>query len=138
MKYMLVMCDAETDVELSPEELQTMFAVMGAYNDELAEAGVLVTAEGLSPAVEGVRIEYSENGAEVTDGPFAEAKEVFAGYWILETATQEEAVEWARKAPLRSGSITVRRMPSLDEFDLDLDAVKQEGEWRSASGERIG
>ena len=99
---------------------------------------MFVTAEGLSPEAEATRIEYRGEDREVTDGPYAEAKEVFAGYWILETATQEEAVEWAKKAPLQTGSITVRRIPSLDEFDLDLPAIRKESERIRAQSERVG
>ena len=137
MKYMLVMSDVPSDLDYSPEEMQTMFAVMGAYNDQLIEAGVFVAAEGLSPAAEATLIQYRGEDREVTDGPYAEAKEVFAGYWVLETATQEEAVEWAKKAPLQTGSIAVRRIPSIDEFDLDLPAIQKEREWRAAQGEKV-
>jgi hypothetical protein len=139
MKYMLVMSQGQADlaVDYSPEDMEKMFAVMGAYNEELIQAGVFVAAEGLSPEAEATRIEYRGEDREVTDGPYAEANEVFAGYWVLDTATQEEAVEWAKKAPLQVGSITVRRIPSLDEFDQSIPAIQKEREWRAAQGERV-
>ena len=140
MKYMLVMCQAQTDlaVDYSPEDMAKMFAVMGAYNEELIQAGVLVAAEGLAPEVEGTRIEYRGEERDVTDGPYAEANEVFAGYWVLDTATQDEAVEWAKRAPLEVGSITVRRIASIDEFDQSLPSIQREREWRIAQGEKVG
>lgn len=140
MKYMLVMSQSAATLNTppTPEELDSMVTQMGAYNEELIAAGVLLSAEGLAPESEGVRIDYDGDERTVTDGPFAEAKEVFAGFWILDTATQEEAVEWARKAPLGIGSITVRRVPSIDEFDLDNEYVQKEREWRISRGEKLG
>jgi hypothetical protein len=138
MKYMLVMSQLPSDLEYSKEEMAQMFDEMGRYNESLIEAGVLLSAEGLAPESEGVRIDYSGEERTVTDGPFAEAKEVFAGFWILDTATQEEAVEWAKRAPLQVGSVVVRRVPSIDEFDLDNEHVQKEREWRIAQGEKLG
>jgi hypothetical protein len=139
MKYMLVMSQAQSDlpVDYSPAEMEKMFAEMGAYNDELIQAGVFVAAEGLSPEAESTRIEYRGDERDVTDGPYAEAKEVFAGYWILETATKDEAVEWAKKAPLQVGSIAVRRIASIDEFDLDIPAIQKERDRRAADRETV-
>src|SRR4051812_49880237 len=128
MKYMLVMSQAQSDlpVDYSPEDMEKMFAEMGAYNDELTQAGVFVAAEGLSPEAEATRIEYRGEERDVTDGPYAEANEVFAGYWILETETQAEAVEWAKKAPLQVGSITVRRGPAPPRVDPDPPPLPEE------------
>ncbi|BDZ44323.1 YciI family protein [Naasia aerilata] len=140
MKYMLVMAQAPSAADIdytSPEALEA-FDAMGKFNEELISAGVLLSAEGLSPESEGVRIDYDGDERTITDGPFSEAKEVFYGFWILETATQEEAVEWARRAPLQVGSVTVRRVPSIDEFDLDNEHVQKEREWRISRGEKLG
>ncbi len=140
MKYMLVMSQdpaAAAGWDPSPEEMAAIFEEMGAYNEQLINAGVMVAGEGLTPPEEGTRIEFDGDERTLTDGPYAEAKEVFMGYWILDCATKEEAVEWARQAPLRVGSITVRRIPSFDEFPQDLPAIQKEREWRIAAGEKL-
>jgi hypothetical protein len=139
MKYMLVMADAPSDVapDYSSPEVQQAIEAMGKFNEELISAGVLLTMEGLAPESEGVRIEYDGDERTITDGPFAEAKEVFYGFWLLETATQEEAVEWARRAPMQAGSVTVRRVPRFDEVVQDDEHVQREREWRIAQGEKL-
>ncbi len=139
MKYMLVMSQppAAAQADLSPEEMAAIFEEMGAYNEELIKAGVMAGGEGLAPESEGTRIDFDGDERTITDGPFAEAKEVFQGFWILDCATQEEAVEWARKAPLRSGNIVVRRIPSIEEFPQDLPAIQKEREYRIAQGEEL-
>ena len=139
MKYMLVMSQSPSDTiaDFSSEEAQRAIAEMGRYNEELINAGVLLTMDGLEPESEGVRIDYSGEDRIVTDGPFAEAKEVFVGFWILDTATKEEAVEWARRAPLQAGSVVVRRVPSIAEFDQDDEHIRKEREWRAAQGEKL-
>ena len=140
MKYMLVMSqprDAVSAADLSPEEMAAMFEEMGRYNEELIAAGVMAGGDGLAPDDEGTRIDFDGDDRTVTDGPFTETKEVFQGFWILDCATQEEAVEWARKAPLRSGNIVVRRIPSIDEFPQDLPSIQKEREYRIAQGEKL-
>jgi hypothetical protein len=139
MKYMLVMAQAESDVvpDYSSPEMQKAIEAMGKFNEELIAAGVLLDMNGLSPESEGVRIDYDGEERTITDGPFAEAKEVFYGFWVLETATQEEAVEWARRAPLQVGSVTVRRIPSFDELPADDEHIQREREWRISQGEKL-
>ncbi len=73
---------------------------MGRFNEEMISAGVLVAAEGLDDAAEGVVVDYSSQPPVVTDGPYGETKELFGGYWILDVASKEEAVEWAKRGPL--------------------------------------
>jgi len=139
MKYMLVMSQSPSDLgpDFTPEQMEQIVGEMGRYNESLIEAGVLVTMEGLAPVGEGTRIDFEGEERAVTDGPFAEAKEVFAGFWILDCATQEEAVEWAKRAPLQVGSIVVRRVPSISEFDIDDEHIQREREWRIANGEKL-
>lgn len=137
MKYMLVMSQAPSEavVDYASPEMQQAMEAMGKYNEELISAGVLLSMEGLE--LDGVRIEFDGDERTITDGPFAEAKEVLFGFWILETATREEAVEWARRAPLQVGSITVRRVPSIAEFAQDDEHIQREREWRISQGEKI-
>ena len=110
---------------------------MGRYNDELIRAGVLVAAEGLADAAEGVVVDYSGETPVVTDGPYGETKELFGGFWILDVASKEEAVEWAKRAPMTGPGVKteIRRVPSIDEFPQDNEWVKKERAWREATGQ---
>jgi hypothetical protein len=131
MKYMLIM---RTPVEVTMPEGVTLTDVvnaMGAYNESLVKAGVLLAAEGLAPVEEGFVVDFDSTPPIVTDGPYAEVKELFNGFWIIETSTREEAAEWAKRCPLGPGvRLEVRRVASLDEFDADNDYVRKEREWR--------
>ena len=93
------------------------YAEMGKYNEELVKAGIMGAGDGLHPTSRGARIEFGANGPSVTDGPFPESKELLGGYWIFEAKDREEAVEWARKAPMQKGDVLVlRRIMEMDEF----------------------
>ncbi|MBD5785442.1 YciI family protein [Cellulosimicrobium terreum] len=78
---------------------QEMFAQMGAYNEELVKAGVMLDGQGLQPSATGARVVFDATGTSVVDGPFTESKELLAGYWIWQVSSIEEAVEWARRCP---------------------------------------
>lgn len=135
MRYMLIMhVEPEAAARAAQDlDLEKVFAVMGAYNDELQKAGVFLSAEGLSDVEEGFRVDFETAPPVVTDGPFAEAREVFNGYWILEVASREEAVHWAKKCPLGPGaSLEVRRINELRDF-ADNEWVAKELEWRAAN-----
>ncbi|GAA4784809.1 YciI family protein [Actinomycetospora chlora] len=120
MRYMLIMQAPESmAVEqaggVPPAEV---FEAMGRYNHDLVEAGVLLAAEGLTPSAEGFVVTHDGESATVTDGPFTEAKELVAGFWILEVASREEAVQWARRCPIGPGvRLEVRRVGELAEFE---------------------
>ena len=136
MRYMLNMI-VLPEIVTPPEDLDmaTIVAAMGAYNEELTKAGVLLSAEGLSDASDGFRVDFSSTPPVVTDGPFAEVREVFTGFWILEVATREEAELWARKCPLGPGVLLeVRRVNEIADFDLPADNewLVKEQEWRAA------
>jgi hypothetical protein len=117
--------------------MEQVVAEMGAYNEELQKAGVFLTAEGLGDASDGFRVDFSSTPPAVTDGPFAEAREVFTGFWILEVSGREEAELWARKCPLGPGTaLEVRRVAEFSELDLPEDnewRIKAQ-EWRAANG----
>ncbi|THG32078.1 transcription initiation protein [Naasia lichenicola] len=127
--------------ELTPEELagfsfDEILEQMGAYNEKLIAAGVLVTAEGLAPAAEGLVLDFAQTPPIVTDGPYGETKELFNGFWILKTASREEAVEWASQAPLGPGvKLELRRVPSIAEFDIDNEHIQRERAWRESTGQ---
>ena len=92
-------------------------AKMMAYNKSLQQAGVLLALDGLLPPSTGARISFSDGTATVTDGPFAEAKEVIGGYWIIQVRSREEAIEWARRAPMSNNEIIeVRQIHEMGDF----------------------
>ena len=138
MRYMLIMQVEPQAAARAAEELdfEQIVAAMGAYNEDLQKAGVFLTAEGLSDASDGFRVDFSSTPPVVTDGPFAEAREVFTGFWILEVADREEAELWARKCPLGPGvALEVRRVNELADVELPADNewLAKAQEWRAAN-----
>ena len=138
MKYMLIMRSTDEAVQASEDvDFTEIMDAMGRFNDEMIRAGVLVAAEGLDDASTGVVVDYSSTPPVVTDGPYGETKELFAGFWILEVASQEEAVEWAKRAPLGGPGmkVEIRRVASIDEFPQENEWVQKERAWRVATGQ---
>ncbi len=138
MKYMLIM-RATDDAWAKAAELDfdEMLETMGKFNDELIRAGVLVAAEGLDDAAETVVVDYASEPPIVTDGPYGETKELFGGYYILDVASKEEAVEWAKRMPMTGPGVKteIRRVPSIDEFPQDNKWILKERAWREATGQ---
>ena len=96
-------------------------AKMMKFNEELAKAGALVALDGLHPVATGARVSFNGGKAKVTDGPFIEAKEVVGGYWIIQTKSKEEAVEWARRVPAAEGDvIEIRQIFEMCDFPPDV------------------
>jgi hypothetical protein len=122
MRFMISMIGDETFMEeATPELMEEVVAQMDEYNDQLKEAGVYVTADGLGPSSTARTLRYGMDGnVVVTDGPFAESKEQIAGYWIFQCKDLDEAVEWARKAPVKGASIEVRPIVDTPEENLEL------------------
>lgn len=120
MRFMvLVKADERSEAGQMPttEEL----AEMGRYNEELARAGVLLAGEGLLPSSRGARVRFSGSGRTVIDGPFAEAKELVAGFWLWEVASQEEAIEWVKRIPFHPApgeemEVEIRQVAEADDF----------------------
>ncbi len=138
MKYMLIMrATDETWAAAQDVDFGQVIDSMGRFNEEMVDAGVLVAAEGLDPADEGVVVDYSSETPVVTDGPYGETKELFGGYWVLDVASREEAVEWARRAPMAGpGSrCEIRRVTSIDELPQDNEWIAKERAWREATGQ---
>ena len=101
-----------------------LVAKMAKYNDSLAQAGVLLALDGLAPPGKAARVEFGGGKSHVKDGPFAEAKEMVGGYWIIQVKSREEAVEWARRAPMLDGDIIeVRQIQELEDFPADVQAA---------------
>ena len=99
-------------------------AKMMKYNEDLAKAGVLLSLDGLKPPSAGVRVSYSSGKPKVTDGPFAEAKECVGGYWMIQVKSKEEAIEWAKRAPMGDNEIIeVRQVQEMEDFPADVQAA---------------
>jgi hypothetical protein len=96
-------------------------AKMMKYNEELANAGALISLDGLHPVLNGARVAFAGGKPKVTDGPFIESKEVIGGYWLIQTKSKEEAVEWARRVPAADGDvIELRQVFEMSEFPPDV------------------
>ena len=116
MRFMVIV-KASEDSEKGVMPTEQELAEMGAYNEELVKAGVMLAGEGLHPSSKGARVRFEKDGSStVIDGPFAETKELVAGFWILEVSSREEVIEWVRKAPFRDGEVEVRQVFSTDDF----------------------
>lgn len=139
MKYMLIMraTSDEAYAAFADVDMDQMLETMGRFNDELISAGVLVAAEGLDDASGGVVVDYSSQPPVVTDGPYGETKELFGGFYILDVASQEEAVEWAKRMPAAGAGFQteIRRVPSIDEFPQDNPWIQKERAWRESTGQ---
>jgi hypothetical protein len=138
VKYMLIMrATDEAYAAFADIDFEEILETMGKFNDEMISAGVLVAAEGLDDAAQGVVVDYSAQPPVVTDGPYGETKELFGGFWILDVASKEEAVEWAKRAPMAGPGMKteIRRVTSIDEFPQDNEWIQKERAWREATGQ---
>jgi hypothetical protein len=109
-------------------------AKMTEYNKALQRAGVLLALDGLFPPSTGARISYTDGKATVTDGPFAEAKEVIGAYWIIQVRSREEAIEWAKRAPMSDNEvIEVRQIHEMPDFPEDVQKALEGFERRNAA-----
>lgn len=93
-----------------------MLTEMGKFNEELAKAGMLLAAEGLQPSSNGVRVKFSAGNPTVTDGPFAETKELVAGFWIWKANSKQEALDWLKRAPFTDEEIEIRQIYEMEEL----------------------
>lgn len=121
MRYMVIVksTPADEQMEMPPEAMTEMFASMGRYNEQLAEAGVLIGAEGLAPSSEGFKVRFDGDETSVIDGPFTETKELIAGWWLFKVDSRDEAIEWVEKAPFAGApgiELEVRRIGEDDDL----------------------
>jgi len=110
----------------STEEL----AEMTRYNEELVKSGVMLAGEGLHPSTKGVRINYGGSTPTVTDGPFAETKELVAGFWIIQARDLAEAVEWLKRAPFQDGEVEIRQVFEEEDFGDEFTPELRQAEQR--------
>jgi len=113
----LVKANKDTEAGVLPDE--TMLTEMGQFNEELVKAGVLLVAEGLQPSSKGARVKFSGAKRTVIDGPFAETKELIAGFWLWEVKSREEAIEWVKRIPNptgEDGEVEIRQVFEADDL----------------------
>ena len=140
-RYMLVMRVApEAEALMAEQEIDfdQVIEQMGRFNQELIKAGVLLAGEGLTGPEDGFVVDFDQDPPVVTDGPYAEAKELFNGFWVLEVSSKEEAKQWARKAPLGAGvKLEVRRVSEIADFPGDNPWIRKEIQWKAELAEKI-
>jgi hypothetical protein len=125
----VVKANAESEAGILPTRAQ--FAEMGKFNEELAKAGVLLSAEGLQASSKGARLKFSGGKTSVTDGPFAETKELIAGFWIVQGKSRAEVIERFSRAPFDGGAeIEIRQVFEADDFGENLPPEMREQEAR--------
>ena len=127
MRFMVIV-KASKDSEAGKMPSQQLLTEIGKFNDELVKAGVLLAADGLQASSKGARVRYSNGKFKVIDGPFAETKELIAGFWLIQAKSREEAIEWAKRVPFQEGEVEVRPLFELPDFPVD-PAEKPDG-WR--------
>jgi hypothetical protein len=132
MRFM-VMIKATKDTEAGVMPSEELLAAMGKYNEELAKAGVLLAGEGLHPSSKGARVKFSGDKRTVIDGPFTEAKELIAGFWLIQVKSKEEAIEWVKRVPNPTGDegeIEIRQVFEAEDFGAEFTPELREQEER--------
>jgi hypothetical protein len=115
MRFMLIVkADHRSEAGILPTEKE--LADMGKLNEEMVQSGVMLAGEGLQASSKGARVTFKNGKPTVKDGPFTEAKELIAGFWLIQAKNKEEAIEWARRVPFVDGEIEVRQVFELEDF----------------------
>jgi hypothetical protein len=129
MRFMVIVkADKHSEAGVLPD--RNLFAEMGKFNEELAKAGVLLAAEGLQASSKGARVRFSGGKRTVIDGPFAETKELVAGFWLWQVRSKEEAIEWLKRAPFREGEVEIRQVFEAEDFGPEFTPELREQEER--------
>lgn len=137
MRFMvLVKADKDSEAGKLPDE--KLLAEMGRFNEELIKAGVMLAGEGLHPSSKGVRIRFGGGKPTVIDGPFAETKELVAGFWLIQVKSRDEAIEWIKRAPFHGGDVEIRQVFETEDFGDLVNKVPEvfeaEERFRSQTG----
>lgn len=140
----LVMVKASADSEAGKMPSTELLTAMGKYNEELVKAGVMLAGEGLQPSSKGARVKFSGSKRSVIDGPFAETKELIAGFWLWQCRSREEAIEWAKRCPNPTGDegeLEIRQVFEADDFGAEFtpelrEQERQLGAQMSANAQR--
>src|SRR5438067_2496925 len=131
MRFM-IMVKASRDSEAGKLPSQELLAAMGKYNEELVKAGIMLSGEGLQPSSKGARVRFSGNKRIVTDGPFAETKELVAGFWLWQVKSKEEAIEWVKRwpnpMPGTEAEIEIRQVFEAEDFGAEFTPEQRKRE----------
>src|SRR5687767_6470699 len=132
----LVKADKNSEAGAMPDE--KMLTEMGNFNEQLSKAGIMLDGEGLHPSRKGARVRFSGSKRTVIDGPFAEAKELVAGFWVWKVKSLDEAIEWLKKAPFKEGEVEIRPIFEAEDFGAEFtpEARAQEERIRAESAKR--
>ena len=129
MRFMvLVKADKNSEAGVLPSK--ELLAEMGKFNEELANAGVMLAGEGLQASSKGARVKFSGGKRTVIDGPFAETKELIAGFWIWQVKSKEEAIEWLKRAPFEETEVEIRQVFEAEDFGAEFTPELREQEAR--------
>jgi hypothetical protein len=129
MRFMiLVKADKNSEAGVLPD--QKLLAAMGKFNEELVKAGVMLAGEGIQPSSKGARVKFSKGKKTVIDGPFAETKELVAGFWLWQLRSKEEAIEWLKRAPFEDTEVEIRQVFEAEDFGAEFTPELREQEER--------
>ncbi|HVX80979.1 MAG TPA: YciI family protein [Devosiaceae bacterium] len=140
MRFMMIVkASPESEAGIMPSS--ELIAAMGRYNEQLIQAGVLLAAEGLQASSQGARVKMERGKLTVTDGPFAETKELIAGFWLIDVKSKDEALEWVKRIPFEEGQeIELRKVFEASDFPVDSvseEHLAKEAAWREANQKPI-
>jgi hypothetical protein len=124
----IVKADKKSEAGVLPDK--KILTEMGKFNDELAKAGVMLAGEGLHPSSKGARVRFSGGKRTVIDGPFAETKELVAGFWLWQVKSKEEAIEWLKRAPFEEAEVEIRQVFEAEDFGAEFTPELREQEKR--------
>ncbi|MBV8164017.1 MAG: YciI family protein [Candidatus Eremiobacteraeota bacterium] len=127
MRFM-VLVKANKDSEAGVLPTKEQLAEMGAFNQEMTKAGVMLDGDGLQASSKGARIRYAGDRQTIIDGPFAETKELVAGFWMIQTKSLAEAIEWMKRAPFREGEIEIRQVFEAEDFGPEFAGAQSAAE----------
>lgn len=129
MRFMIIV-KANKDSESGAMPKESELAEMGNFNDELVKAGVMLAGEGLLPSKKGKRVQFDGKSRKVVDGPFAESKELIAGFWIIQAKSWDEAMGWVKRIPFQEGEVEVRQVAEAEDFGAEFTPELREQEDR--------
>jgi hypothetical protein len=129
MRFMVIVkADKNSEAGVLPD--QKLLAEMGKFNEELIKAGVMLAGEGLQASSKGARVKFSGGKRTVTDGPFAETKELVAGFWLWQVKSKDEAIEWLKRAPFEDTEVEIRQVFEAEDFGAEFTPELREQEER--------
>ena len=123
---LIVKANKESETGAMPTE--EILSEMGKLNEEMAKAGVMLAAEGLHASSRGKRVQFNGKKRTVTDGPFAETKELIAGFWLIQARSMEEALEWVKRSPFQEGEVEIRQVAEMEDFGAEFTPELREQE----------